>query len=57
MISCGGGLALFTLYLPTSGLGMTVGTFPQHCWAQRLCFVLERFYIYIYIIYTHILYI
>lgn len=41
------GLALFTLYLPTSGLGMTVGTFPQHCWAQRLCFVLERFYIYI----------
>lgn len=47
---------MFTLYLPTSGLGMTVGTFPQHCWAQRLCSVRKVFiyiYAYIYII-THI---
>lgn len=41
------GLVNVYSYLPTSGLGMSVGSIPQPGWAQHLCSVLERFYIYI----------
>jgi hypothetical protein len=57
MISCGGAVTVYSLYLPTSGLGMTVGTFPQH-WlgpapvfcVKKVLYICNYIYVEIYVI-------